>query len=204
MMIFFPEASQAQPHTGRGPVLFRWGRPVAEAGALLWRKGRVSGSVGSRQVEQQLWNWKTWKFYFETEKIQGAFVKSWCLKSSYLRPYRFALVFENKLVPGQSIWPVKTQLGSFQEFQGIINHLPKTFISCNMLQISWSHVRVCTMFIYVPCLYPTLPGYVTEKIVNAFLAGCIPIYWGSRLISSTCPLLTTDHHSCQIGISFEE
>ena len=23
-------------------------------------------------------------------------------------------------------------------------------------------------------------GYVTEKIVNAFLAGCIPIYWGSR------------------------
>eukprot|EP00913_Durusdinium_trenchii_P000200 g182.t1 len=41
-----------------------------------------------------------------------------------LRPYRFALVFENKLVP----------------------------------------------------------GYVTEKIVNAFLAGCIPIYWGSRAV----------------------
>lgn len=41
-----------------------------------------------------------------------------------LRPYRFALVFENKLVP----------------------------------------------------------GYVTEKIVNAFLAGCIPIYWGSRSV----------------------
>ncbi|CAE7615288.1 fucT [Symbiodinium natans] len=41
-----------------------------------------------------------------------------------LRPYTFALVFENKLVP----------------------------------------------------------GYVTEKIVNAFLAGCIPIYWGSRAV----------------------
>eukprot|EP00434_Breviolum_minutum_P003115 symbB.v1.2.002741.t2/scaffold146.1/size298692/22 len=41
-----------------------------------------------------------------------------------LRPYKFALVFENKLVP----------------------------------------------------------GYVTEKIVNAFLAGCIPIYWGSRSV----------------------
>eukprot|EP00931_Biecheleriopsis_adriatica_P007581 TRINITY_DN108851_c0_g1_i1.p2 TRINITY_DN108851_c0_g1~~TRINITY_DN108851_c0_g1_i1.p2 ORF type:complete len:247 (-),score=46.81 TRINITY_DN108851_c0_g1_i1:15-755(-) len=25
-----------------------------------------------------------------------------------------------------------------------------------------------------------VPGYVTEKIVNAFLAGSIPIYWGSR------------------------
>ena len=25
-----------------------------------------------------------------------------------------------------------------------------------------------------------LTGYVTEKIVNAFLAGCIPVYWGSR------------------------
>lgn len=23
------------------------------------------------------------------------------------------------------------------------------------------------------------PGYVTEKIVNAYMAGCIPIYWGS-------------------------
>lgn len=41
-----------------------------------------------------------------------------------LRPYRFALVFENKLVP----------------------------------------------------------GYVTEKIVNAFLAGCIPVYWGSTSV----------------------
>ncbi|CAE8650562.1 unnamed protein product, partial [Polarella glacialis] len=41
-----------------------------------------------------------------------------------LQPYRFALVFENKLVP----------------------------------------------------------GYVTEKIVNAFLAGSIPIYWGSRAV----------------------
>ncbi|CAK0823016.1 unnamed protein product, partial [Prorocentrum cordatum] len=41
-----------------------------------------------------------------------------------LRPYRFALVFENKLVP----------------------------------------------------------GYVTEKIVNAFLAGSIPIYWGSSAV----------------------
>ena len=27
-----------------------------------------------------------------------------------------------------------------------------------------------------------MPGYVTEKIVNAFLAGSIPIYWGSRAV----------------------
>ncbi len=25
------------------------------------------------------------------------------------------------------------------------------------------------------------PGYVTEKIMDCFIAGCIPIYWGSPI-----------------------
>jgi len=27
-----------------------------------------------------------------------------------------------------------------------------------------------------------LPGYITEKIIHAYVAGCIPIYWGTRKV----------------------
>ena len=27
-----------------------------------------------------------------------------------------------------------------------------------------------------------LPGYVTEKIVNAYLAGAVPVYWGTARV----------------------
>lgn len=29
-----------------------------------------------------------------------------------------------------------------------------------------------------------LPGYITEKIINAYMAGAIPIYWGTRAVHS--------------------
>ncbi len=32
-----------------------------------------------------------------------------------------------------------------------------------------------------------VPGYITEKIFDCFLAGCIPIYWGANNISSHIP-----------------
>lgn len=32
-----------------------------------------------------------------------------------------------------------------------------------------------------------VPGYVTEKIFDCFLAGCIPIYWGANNVSSHIP-----------------
>ena len=31
------------------------------------------------------------------------------------------------------------------------------------------------------------PGYVTEKIVSAFLAGAIPIYWGNKAVLDMSP-----------------
>jgi alpha(1,3/1,4) fucosyltransferase len=32
-----------------------------------------------------------------------------------------------------------------------------------------------------------IPGYITEKIFNAFEAGCIPIYWGASNINDYIP-----------------
>ena len=32
-----------------------------------------------------------------------------------------------------------------------------------------------------------IPGYVTEKIFDCFLAGCIPIYWGANDIADFVP-----------------
>lgn len=34
--------------------------------------------------------------------------------------------------------------------------------------------------------FPAMEGYITEKILNAFLAGCIPIYWGPPEIFEVC------------------
>ena len=40
------------------------------------------------------------------------------------------------------------------------------------------------------------PGYVTEKIVDAFQAGCVPIYWGSsRVTEEFNPTTFIDFHS---------
>ena len=32
-----------------------------------------------------------------------------------------------------------------------------------------------------------VPGYITEKIFDCFLAGCVPIYWGANNVSSHIP-----------------
>lgn len=32
-----------------------------------------------------------------------------------------------------------------------------------------------------------VPGYVTEKIFDCFLAGCVPVYWGANNVSSHIP-----------------
>ncbi len=36
----------------------------------------------------------------------------------------------------------------------------------------------------VACENALLPGYTTEKIIDAFVAGCIPIYWGNEEIEN--------------------
>ena len=32
-----------------------------------------------------------------------------------------------------------------------------------------------------------IPGYITEKIFDCFIAGCVPIYWGANNIDKYIP-----------------
>jgi hypothetical protein len=43
-----------------------------------------------------------------------------------------------------------------------------------------SHISSYTFFLALE--NTDLPGYITEKIIHAYVAGCIPIYWGSRKV----------------------
>jgi hypothetical protein len=44
-------------------------------------------------------------------------------------------------------------------------------------------LAVLSMFRFAQCFENSaMPGYHTEKIVHAFFAGCIPVYWGSNTL----------------------
>ena len=48
---------------------------------------------------------------------------------------------------------------------------------------SWTTNHLQSDFRFMLCMENSkLPGYVTEKIVNAFLSGAVPIYWGTEEI----------------------
>jgi hypothetical protein len=48
--------------------------------------------------------------------------------------------------------------------------------------------QVMSGFRYAICFENcSFPGYVTEKIVDCFLAGCIPVYWGAPDITDFVP-----------------
>lgn len=52
--------------------------------------------------------------------------------------------------------------------------------------------KVHTLKKYRFCIYfentHTTPGYITEKIFDAFAAGCVPIYWGPENVEKYIPL----------------
>jgi len=63
----------------------------------------------------------------------------------------------------------------------------KPFPSYKGEVINKSDVYKNTKFAYCYENAANLPDYISEKIFDAFLSGCVPIYWGSNTISERVP-----------------
>ncbi|MBP9673642.1 MAG: hypothetical protein KBD63_00975 [Bacteriovoracaceae bacterium] len=58
-------------------------------------------------------------------------------------------------------------------YQGVVNNKFKTL----------AHYKFCICYENAR----DIPGYITEKILDCFLAGCVPIYWGASDIEEVIP-----------------
>lgn len=103
------------------------------------------------------------------------------------------LVASNKtsMVPGESIYALRSKIVDF-----FINNAPEDFDlwgprwkkSCVYRGIAGDKRSCLAHYKFAFCFENScVPGYITEKIFDAFSAGCVPIYLGAPNICNSIP-----------------